>query len=300
MRGNLRTFVLLALLAVVGAPPLLAQREPPRREAPVRVPLRGWLGFGYRTPPEGRDGAAARIIVDTVLPDSPAQRAGLQRGDTVVRWNGETEVARALRESRVQPGDTVRLRVRRGGGRDRELTLVAARPRALALPRVPAGRERVVIVDGDTLRISMDSLMMRADSLHRRLRGMMRDSLGPRLRELERTLPRARVEGDSAFFRGFFDLGGRAVAGAEFAELNPGLAGYFGTDRGVLVLRVAPQTPAARAGLEAGDVVVRVGGEAVESIRALREAVGRERDGEVALQVVRKGQRRDLRLQWRR
>src|SRR5690606_2810562 len=95
-------------------------------------------------------------------------------------------------------------------------------------------------------------------------------------------------------------LGERGVAGAEFVELNPGLAQYFaGVTDGLLTVRVAPATPAARAQLEPGDVVVSVGGRPVQSVGELRIALlnaAGSKPQEVRLEVVRKGERRELRL----
>ena len=94
----------------------------------------------------------------------------------------------------------------------------------------------------------------------------------------------------------WLELGERAVAGAELVELNPELAGYFeGADAGVLVVRVGPGTPAARAGLRPGDVVTAADGRAVRAIRELRRAVAEGRR-DVRLEVVRKGRRLELRL----
>lgn len=101
---------------------------------------------------------------------------------------------------------------------------------------------------------------------------------------------------DSTFVRGFdmltttATLGMRAVAGAELAPLNPGLSEYFGATDGVLVLNAREGTPAARAGLRAGDVIVRVGDTAVRSIAELRRTIGRAPDGAIALGVLRRGQ----------
>ena len=52
------------------------------------------------------------------------------------------------------------------------------------------------------------------------------------------------------------------LAGAEFRALTPELGEYFGLENGLLVLRVIPETPAARLGLRGGDVVVEVGSQA--------------------------------------
>lgn len=91
--------------------------------------------------------------------------------------------------------------------------------------------------------------------------------------------------------------GSRAVAGAEFAELNPDLARYFRNARhGLLVLQVVPGTPAARAGLRPGDVVVAGADREVTSVDDLRVLVAVRADRPITLEVVRDGRTRTLRL----
>jgi S1-C subfamily serine protease len=63
------------------------------------------------------------------------------------------------------------------------------------------------------------------------------------------------------------------------------------------VLQVSRSTPAARAGLQGGDVIVRAGGRAVGSVADLRRAFGDD-DGRVRIEVVRQGQRRQLDVEW--
>ncbi|MGI9039489.1 MAG: hypothetical protein ACR2GQ_11625, partial [Gemmatimonadota bacterium] len=65
------------------------------------------------------------------------------------------------------------------------------------------------------------------------------------------------------------------LAGAEFRPLTPALAEYFPVDEGLLVLRVLPETPAARLGLRDGDVVVAVGENRNPSLLMFRGLVGR-------------------------
>jgi hypothetical protein len=92
-------------------------------------------------------------------------------------------------------------------------------------------------------------------------------------------------------------VGARAIAGAELAELNPGLGEYFGTEQGVLVVRVPDGTPAARAGLLAGDVVVDVNGHAVTDISSLRHEIARVAAGDaIRLGILRKKQSRTIDL----
>ena len=93
-------------------------------------------------------------------------------------------------------------------------------------------------------------------------------------------------------------LGLRSVAGAEFEPINPGLARVTRVSEGLLVLRVAPGTPAARAGLEAGDVVTRVDGRAVNDVADLRSALaGGNSATALKLEIVREGRTRTLDLE---
>jgi len=82
-------------------------------------------------------------------------------------------------------------------------------------------------------------------------------------------------------------VGTRAVAGAELTSLTPSLARYFDVDGGVLITAVTERSQAADSGLEAGDVVVAVNGEAVETIAALRTAILRLQRSPVTVGMVR-------------
>lgn len=79
------------------------------------------------------------------------------------------------------------------------------------------------------------------------------------------------------------------VAGAQLQPLNEDLASYFQVDEGVLVMEVLEGTPASQAGLLAGDVIIRVGGEQVSSLKDLRFGVG-YLERPLRLQVIRKGE----------
>lgn len=285
--------------------------------------IRETSGFGVVRRPEGQE----IVRIRSVYPGSPAARAGVQAGDVVVRIDGRTPTDELVRAFALSPGDTVRLVVRRGNN-NREFRLIAEpRPERLAIPfgptrlrspRAPGDVQEIIVLrrNGHRLRMMPDSVAMRLDRVARRLRIVVSDSLGRHLRGMGphldsvarqlRRFPRG-LSGDTILFSRpgeslflEFGAGMRSIAGAEFAELNSELAEYFrGTERGLLVLRVAPGTPAARSGLQAGDVVVSAAGERVGSVRELRAAVtraGRERT--LKLEVVRKGRRNELPLRW--
>ena len=292
------------LVVLVGALSLFATGQAGAQEAAAR---RGWLGFVWEA--TEADGGAIRI--ENVYPGSPAADAGIRDGDLVVRWNGESDVERALERLRLQPGDSIRVRVRRGNERDRDLVIVAERrPNevyAVTPRRAPEGffglsPEEMEEVQ-EAFRKSQQEMAkafreLRMDSRMDSLSTMLRDSLGPRLREMNDEIRLMVPEGTS---RTVIALGSRSVAGAEFEEMNAGLSSYFGVDRGALVLRVAPDTPAGRAGLRPGDVVLEANDREVESIADLRAAISRAqrvRPREVELEILRKGQRQSLELSW--
>jgi serine protease Do len=81
--------------------------------------------------------------------------------------------------------------------------------------------------------------------------------------------------------------GNSAVVGFEGEGLNPQLAEFFGVRDGVLVRSVNPMTPAAKAGLKAGDVVVKVNGTPVMSPREITGMVRASRKKALTFTVVR-------------
>jgi S1-C subfamily serine protease len=80
------------------------------------------------------------------------------------------------------------------------------------------------------------------------------------------------------------------IAGARLTALNAGLSGYFGVERGLLVVEVVSGMPVADAGITPGDVILRAGDRSVATLEELRAALGSSRGpGPLRLTVVRKG-----------
>jgi S1-C subfamily serine protease len=82
--------------------------------------------------------------------------------------------------------------------------------------------------------------------------------------------------------------GTRARLGVTIQAMTPQLAGYFGAKAGMLVSSVSADSPASRAGLKAGDVIVSVDGHSVATrndlVRFLSEAKDRQ---EVSIAILR-------------
>ena len=81
---------------------------------------------------------------------------------------------------------------------------------------------------------------------------------------------------------------GRGRLGVRVQDLSEELAGYFGVKSGVLVAGVDAETPAAKAGVKAGDVITAVNGQAITEPGELRREVAKVEDGKTAdLSVTR-------------
>lgn len=204
--------------------------------------------------PEERGARIAQVVED-----GPASAAGLREDDVIVRWNDQrvesaVQIQRLVRET--PPGRTARLGVVRDG-QEREIRVELAERE---MPRVSVRPSR----SGDAPRAE-------------RLRARMRDGFGP-------------------MERAGFVFARRARLGISLQSLTPQLGEYFGVEdgRGALVAGVREDTPAARAGLRAGDVILRVGDAEVERPADVVRGIHRRDAGPVELRIVRDGQERTL------
>ncbi|HTI70595.1 MAG TPA: DegQ family serine endoprotease [Candidatus Limnocylindria bacterium] len=91
----------------------------------------------------------------------------------------------------------------------------------------------------------------------------------------------------------------RGYLGVAIQDVTPGLARKLDLKdaRGALISDVSPKGPAAKAGLESGDVVLSFDGKKVESARHLKLAVARTKPGEsVGVKVLRDGDEKSLKV----
>lgn len=217
----------------------------------------GWLGVSLQELddalrsafdlPDGQGG----VLVSEVVEDSPAEAAGLQRGDIILRVDGEAvsrtrELSRAIRDR--EPGDEVAVEILRKG--DRKEVAVELGERVLR-ERGLARNFRFGDDDGDVFDFRFDP-----------------DELD---------LP-------AAIFFG----GGRLGVTVEALDAELGRA--IGRDSGLLVLGVEEGSAAAQAGIERGDVLVKANGKELAGVGDLREqmdALGDEEDAKLVLETRR-------------
>ena len=212
---------------------------------------------------EDADGAAAKgatggVIVDEVTAESPAEKAGIRKGDAIVEFDGERvrsvrQLTRVVQETPA--GRTVQAAIVREGQR----STVSITPR-----------------EGSGFGFEgFDDLA----SLHYK----MAPPAPPRAPDAPRP-PSPPAVWD------FDGLIGRSTnrLGISVSTLSSQLAEYFGTKEGVLVSSVTDNSAAAKAGIKAGDVITSFNGTAVNDPSDVRRRVAELSDGdEFTIAVMR-------------
>jgi C-terminal processing protease CtpA/Prc len=266
------------------------------------------------------------VVVTQVVENSPAARAGLQKGDVIVRFDGEAvtstqKLSRLINES--APGHTARLTFARGGG-EREATVTLGK-RDLAA----GARQGLMFKDGELFRWDDGQWKKQTEEEARKQREEWQkhseewkkqseewkkhsEELSKQLGRLQQQLPQGasplvgqqlreqlekmQVEGQRGNY--LFALGAGRRIGVTTTQLTDQLADYFGTSRdgGVLVTSVVENSPAAKAGLKAGDVVTEVDGERVKNAGDLTRLVSRKEEGDVTLTVTRNRSRHTFKV----
>ncbi len=233
----------------------------------------GWLGVTLSPlDEEMAEEAGLRktegALVQSVFDDTPAEEAGLEAGDIIVEFDGKKIKDVGTLVSMVQDreaGDEVKIKARRDGKRKSfNVTL--------------GERERSFTIQSDMLHGGGPN------------RFFMKQMDGCRPHSGHSLFP-----GKQAWTFSSDCMPGRARLGVEIRDLEGELAGYFpGTDDGALILSVIDDSVAEEAGLEAGDVIVKLGDERIDNADDLREAVAEVAgEGEVKLVYYRQGKQRD-------
>jgi len=100
---------------------------------------------------------------------------------------------------------------------------------------------------------------------------------------------------DTQFYRSLPSLEQKAYLGVELGDGSSGTAPKDSTQKGALVTRVMPGSPAETAGLKANDVIVAVDGKFVASSESLREDLNARKPGDtVSIELVRDGKRQTI------
>lgn len=228
----------------------------------------GWLGVEIEevTPERAKDlklAAVRGVVVQQVEADSPAAKAGLKQNDVILQYDGHgvegtVQFRRLVRET--PPGRAVNVEVSRNGATQ-------------------------------TLSVQITD---RNAYYEKRMRGAIPEfgkSFSFHVPNFEMNMPGNRT---------FMWMSGGPALGIEAEDLSGQLGAYFGApnNEGVLVRSVNADTPAAKAGLKAGDVIVKLDGTAMKSVSELRDDLREKRDQKsITLGVLRRGSQVNLTVQ---
>ena len=261
---------------VVGSGTVVSRAEAPSSGMALAVPIdvvasvaadlkksgkvqRGWLGVTV-VENEGK------VVIDAIDAKSPAELAKLKSGDVLLKVDGRDVTAGPVLSSEIRsrkPGQDVTIRIERDGKPQDvkvklgEFTEVQAK-QELELnfpqffnPRFPAPAQPRVAPQ------------------------MPREPINPR----GRTAPRPNFVWES-----------RKFIGVTLQALTKELGEYFGVKdaTGLLVAQVEDESPAKKAGLKVGDVILKAAGQAVEDPADLSDMIQRLKKGDkIKLDILR-------------
>ncbi|HVE77299.1 MAG TPA: trypsin-like peptidase domain-containing protein [Gemmatimonadaceae bacterium] len=176
------------------------------------VPRRPWIGvqLARATSENPREALRAGAVVRTVAPGSPAARAGIRTGDTLVQSRGRPirnayDWEAELLDLRV--GDTVPLRLRRGG-RDVDVRVTVADLPEVSAPKVQVLRELELVTLTPAIRVERGYRSARGAVVYR-TSGRVSDELGLEAGDLIVQINRTPVESADAAARALDYYGGR-------------------------------------------------------------------------------------------
>jgi len=217
-------------------------------------------------------------VVMKVVAESPAAKSGLKENDVIVSFNGRRvdsvrELQRLLNET---PADrSVQIEVVRAGTRQTLATTLAKRSMQGYKMLGQGWDERFTKEAEESFKRAEESFKLSQERF--------KQSQG----KLE---SRTREFGDFAFVNpGEFAFFGGSRLGISAESLTDQLAEFFGVkdSKGVLIASVDEGGAAAKAGIKAGDVIVAIGNDKVDSVGALRKALSDKTEGTVVVKLVR-------------
>jgi C-terminal processing protease CtpA/Prc len=216
--------VLLLISGLAFSNPEPQSPPPPHRPSWESFPR---SGFRLGVVLSDNNGDEKGVAIEKILPDSPADRAGLHEGDILIRIDGQ----------RIQTSSDVREMLRNLED-SKDLQVEVAR-------------------DGQPLTLTVT----------------------PEIRE----------------FPSFPRMGGRYL-GVNLQNLDPDLAAYFQVDpnEGVLVTRIEPDSPAAKAGFHSGDIITHINGTKINSAEDVSRIISDGDAETVEIIVLRHGTEQKL------
>jgi S1-C subfamily serine protease len=228
-------------------------------------------------------------VIVTVAPGSPAARAGLSAGDTVIAV-GSVDGRRLEQElgSLLRPGQTLQFRVRRGDDvRVMAVQVGPARAGTFTVNEGVATGRAAAAGRFEETRAATAERLARATVISSRPAPAIGATVVP-----------LRADESAGAARVMIYREPTAIAGARLAPLQHDLAAKLGVEHGLYVLTVGPATPGARAGLEAGDVIIGAAEHPLTSIAQLHDLMSSSSTGSLTLRIVRDKEQRLVTVRW--
>lgn len=197
---------------------------------------RGWLGVYLASGGNGR----GKVAVSRVAEGSPADKAGIKTGDIIIsinkkEINSTDDVTRLVRTT--VPGNVVKFEIQRGKKLESRLVRIGEYKQ----------KPEYVIKDMGDFRVKVPEWRQ--------------------IPEIKGILPE--IENFVFFFKGTGNLG------LDVRQLDKELKGSSGsvTDHGLLVRKVFENSAADKAGIKAGDIIIKANGGNIRFISDLRSAL---------------------------
>jgi C-terminal processing protease CtpA/Prc len=200
------------------------------------------------------------VVLGSIVPDSPAAKAGLKENDVVTEINGQ----------RIEGAAQFRRMIR----------------------EIPAGRTAQITVWRDGRAQTVTVTLGKAEERRHSFKMFTPAPGAPG--SFAFSMPEIPIVPPMEWDGSRFMIGGQPRLGIDAEDLNGQLGSFFGAPdgEGILVREVNPGSAAEKGGLKAGDVITSVNGERVRSVGDLREKLAvkheaKDKDQTVKLGVLR-------------
>jgi len=207
---------------------------------------RGWLGVSVSENEEGK------VEIVEVEKESPAELAKLQTGDIILEFEGKAVTNPRMVQDEIRkrkPGDNVTLKVDR---------------------------------DGKTIEVKAKLGEYTEEEAMREMENKFPQLFMPRPQKTPQPLrpPMPRTPAEPKLYR--WGLEKRRYLGVYTQDINRELSEHFGLEkgRGVLIASIKEGSPAEKAGLKVGDVIISADGVRVEGVEELSEHVQDKKKGD--------------------
>ncbi len=217
--------------------------------------------------------------VEKVIEDTAADKAGLKKDDVIVEWNDKrvesaAQLRRLVKETPV--GRKVQLGlIREGEKQIVEVTIGESSGHHLEMkfldPLTELKFDESMKDYLEQVPKTLDKYIWHDEEGNIIIKGQKLDDLG------------------KTFKKDIFIFKGRGRMGVMLQSLTPQLAEYFGLkeEKGALITSVQEDSPAEKAGLKAGDVIISIDGEEIEGPHDIVEIVHEKEEGTLNVVVMR-------------